>query len=68
VTDVVLDIGLAADGRIVLVFHDVGLPAETEIAMSVAEARVLVAHLEQVIAVAEALPAGRRISLKEGRA
>jgi hypothetical protein len=66
--DVVLDIGLASDGRIVLVFHDVGLPAETEIAMSVDEARALVAHLEQVIAVAAALPEGRRISLEEGRA
>jgi hypothetical protein len=65
--DVVLDIGLAEDGRIVLIVHDAGLPAETEIAMSVAEARVLVAYLEQVIAVAAALPEGRRISLKEGR-
>jgi hypothetical protein len=66
--DVVLDIGLAADGRIVLVIRDVGMPAETEVAMSVDEARALVAHLEQVIAVAAALPEGRRISLEEGRA
>jgi hypothetical protein len=66
--DIVLDIGLAADGRIVLIFRDAGMPAETEIAMSLAEARALVAHLEQVIAVAAALPAGRGISLKEGRA
>ena len=67
-TDVVLDLGLAADGRIVLLIHDVGLPAETEIVMSVEEARHLVAFLQDVIAVAEALPAGRRISLEEGRA
>jgi hypothetical protein len=66
--DVLLDIGLASDGRIVLTVHDVGLPAETEIAMSLAEARALVAHLEAVIAVAAALPKGRRISLEEGRA
>jgi hypothetical protein len=65
---VVLDIGVASDGRIVLIIRDVGLPAETEIAMSLAEARGLVKHLEAVIAVAAALPKGRRISLKEGRA
>ena len=67
-TDVLLDIGLAADGRIVLLIHDAGLPAETEITMSVDEARALVAHLEAVIAVAAALPEGRRISLEEGTA
>jgi hypothetical protein len=67
-TDVLLDLGLASDGRIVLVIHDVGLPAETEIVMSLAEARALVAHLEAVIAVAASLPEGRRISLQEGRA
>ena len=66
--ETLLDLGLTADGRIVLRIHDVGLPAETEIVMSLAEARRLVAHLADVIAVAEALPEGRRISLEEGRA
>jgi hypothetical protein len=36
--------------------------------MSLAEARRLVAHLADVIAVAAALPEGRRISLEEGQA
>jgi hypothetical protein len=68
VTDVLLDIGLAADGRIVLRIRDDGLPAETEIVMSIEEARAFVRHLEAVIAVAAALPAGRRISMDEGQA
>jgi hypothetical protein len=66
--NIVLDICLAADGRIVLLIHDVGLPAETEIMMSVDEARAFVAHLEAVIAVAASLPTGRHISMREGSA
>lgn len=67
-SDVLLDIGLASDGRIVLRLGDEGVECETEIVMSVEEARALVRHIEAVIAVAECVPAGRRISLDEGTA
>jgi hypothetical protein len=59
-----LEIGLAADGRIVLRCSDAGV----EIALSLEAARKLVGHLDQVIAVAASLPAGRRICMQEGRA
>jgi hypothetical protein len=63
-----LDIGLASDGTIVLRCYDAAVGSTMEITMSVEEARGLVKHLEQVIAVAASLPAGRRISLEEGHA
>jgi hypothetical protein len=65
---VTLDIGLSSDGRIVLRFFDEGVACESEIAMSVEEARGLVAHLEDVIRVAASLPRGKHISMGEGRA
>jgi hypothetical protein len=65
---VTLDIGLSSDGRIVLRFYDEGVGCESEIAMSLSEARALVAHLEDAIRVAAALPEGRHISMGEGRA
>lgn len=63
-----VDIGLAADGRIVLSITDHDVDCETLVVMSVDEALALAAHLQTVAEAAAAIPEGRRLSLDEGRA
>jgi hypothetical protein len=56
----ILDLGLDPDGRILLRFYDDRADCETEVSMSPGEARQLVLHLQEIIAIAA------RLSREEG--